>query len=110
MHDVDTNNTPGGAPEPTRSRRSFLAGALGASALAVPALALVSAGRAGAADPKNTKKLTGLTATSTVSTSPRPRRLRKSKPPPNNQISFPGSARRAARVSFGFLATMVTPG
>ena len=63
MHDVDTNNTPGGAPEPTRSRRSFLAGALGASALAVPALGLVSAPRAGAAPPtKNAKKLTGLTA------------------------------------------------
>jgi Ferritin-like domain len=62
MHDVATNNTPGGAPEPARSRRSFLARALGASALAVPALGLVSAPRAGAAPPKNPKKLSGLTA------------------------------------------------
>ena len=61
MFDVATNNTPGGAPKPIPSRRSFLARALGASALAVPALGLVSAPRAGAAPPSN-KKLTGLTA------------------------------------------------
>jgi hypothetical protein len=63
MHDVAVNNTSGGAPESDRSRRSFLAQGLRASALALPALALVRAGRAGAAAPKNTKKLTGLTAT-----------------------------------------------
>src|SRR5262249_53112036 len=59
MHDVTANDTPGGAPEPTRSRRSFLARAMGASALAVPALGLVSAPRAQAAPGK---KVTGLTA------------------------------------------------
>src|SRR5262245_12016116 len=51
MHDV-ANNTPAGGPK-AASRRSFLAGALGASALAVPALGLVSAPRAGAVPPKN---------------------------------------------------------
>lgn len=61
MNDVTTTNTTGGVPEPTRSRRSFLARAAGASALAVPALGLVAAPRAGAA-PKATKKLTELTA------------------------------------------------
>jgi hypothetical protein len=62
MHDVAANTTPGGAPEPNRSRRSFLARAVGASALAVPALGLVSAPRAAAAGPPP-KKVTGLTAT-----------------------------------------------
>ena len=60
MHDVTANSTPGGAPEPAPSRRSFLARALGASALAVPALGLVSAPRAAAGPPP--KKVTGLTA------------------------------------------------
>ena len=54
MRDVTTNHTPGGTP----SRRSFLARAAGAAALAAPALAL-AAPRAGAAPPK---KVTGLTA------------------------------------------------
>ena len=60
MRDAAANSTPGGAPEPVPSRRSFLARAAGASALAVPALGLVSAPRAQAAPPP--KKLTGLTA------------------------------------------------
>jgi hypothetical protein len=60
MFDVATNNTPGGAPESARSRRSFLLRALGGSALAVPALGLVSAPRAAAAP---NKKLTGFPAT-----------------------------------------------
>src|SRR5437660_12655330 len=58
MRDVTTNNTPG-APPPRHSRRSFLARAAGASALAVPALGLVSAPKASAAP---SKKVTGLTA------------------------------------------------
>src|SRR5262245_35373638 len=60
MQDVAVNSTPGGARGPS-SRRSFLARAVGASALAVPALGLLSAPRA-AAGP-HPKKLTGLTAT-----------------------------------------------
>ena len=58
MHDLTANNT----PESIRSRRSFLARAMGASALAVPALGLASMPRAAAAGPKNPKKVTGLTA------------------------------------------------
>jgi hypothetical protein len=60
MRDVAANNTPGGAPDPVPSRRTFLTLAAGASALAVPALGLLSAPRA-AAGPKP-KKVTGLTA------------------------------------------------
>jgi hypothetical protein len=61
MRDEIVNNAPGGS-EPTGSRRSFLARAMGASALTVSALGLVSAPKAGAA-PAKTKKVTGLTAT-----------------------------------------------
>lgn len=57
MRETAANSTPGGAPKPAHSRRSFLARAVGASALAVPALGLASA-----ADPKKSKKVTGLTA------------------------------------------------
>src|SRR5580658_8322154 len=53
---------------------------------------------------------TGITATSTVSTSPASRKLRNSKPPPNNHMSLPGSSRNAATVSFSFPATIVTSG
>src|SRR5207248_7006752 len=42
---------------------------------------------------------TGMTATSTVSTSPASSILRKSKPPPNSQMSLPEPFRRAATVS-----------
>jgi len=58
MSDVAANNTPG-VPGPARSRRSFLVRALGGSALAVPALGLLSAPRAGATPPKKPNKLTG---------------------------------------------------
>jgi hypothetical protein len=57
MNDVAANNTPG-APAPAPSRRSFLARAVGASALAVPALGLAAAPAAAAAP----KKATGLIA------------------------------------------------
>ncbi|HEY1375667.1 MAG TPA: ferritin-like domain-containing protein [Gemmataceae bacterium] len=60
MRDVSANNTPGGAPEHTPSRRSFLARAAAISAVSVPALGLVAAPRA-AAGPAP-KKVTGLTA------------------------------------------------
>jgi hypothetical protein len=52
------NNTP--APDRAATRRSFLSRALGASALAVPALGLVAAPRATAGSPK---KASGLSAT-----------------------------------------------
>jgi hypothetical protein len=61
MRDVTTNNTLKGTPEPARSRRMFLARALGASALAVPALSLMSPLRASAGQ-KNNKKASGLSA------------------------------------------------
>lgn len=61
MRDVVTNNSPDGASGRARSRRSFLMRALGASALAAPALTLMSATRA-SAGPKNNKKATGLNA------------------------------------------------
>jgi hypothetical protein len=54
-----TNNNPVGAPDLARTRRSFLARALGASALAVPALGLVSVPRATAG---SSKKVGGLSA------------------------------------------------
>jgi hypothetical protein len=60
MRDVPSNDTRDDAPEPVRSRRSFLAGAAGASALAAPALGLAMGSKARAGGPK---KLTGLTAT-----------------------------------------------
>jgi hypothetical protein len=63
MRDKAANSTPGGAPDPVRSRRSFLARAMGASALAVPALGLVSAPRVSADPPRGHKKATGLIAT-----------------------------------------------
>ena len=63
MRDKAANNTPGGVPDPVRSRRLFLARAMGASALAVPALGLVSAPRVSAASPGGHKKATGLIAT-----------------------------------------------
>jgi hypothetical protein len=53
------NDKPDHAPDRARSRRSFLARALGASALAVPALGLVSIPRAVAG---SSKKVGGLTA------------------------------------------------
>jgi hypothetical protein len=59
MRDVATNNTPDSTPEPVPSRRAFLTRAVGATALAVPALGLASAARAHAGPPK---KVTGLTA------------------------------------------------
>ncbi len=51
-----------------------------------------------------------MTPTSTVSTSPAASRLRKSSPPPNSQMSLPGSALRAATFSSAFSATIVTFG
>jgi rubrerythrin len=61
MHD-STANAPG-TPDAAHSRRSFLTRAMGASALAVPALGLVSAPSATAAPAKKgDKKATGLTA------------------------------------------------
>jgi hypothetical protein len=60
MRNAALNYTPGGAQETARTRRAFLARVAGASALAVPALAL-AAPRAGAA-PGSPKKLTGLNA------------------------------------------------
>jgi hypothetical protein len=61
MRDVTTNNAPDSARGAARSRRTFLARALGASALAVPALSLVSPLPA-SAGPKNNKKASGLSA------------------------------------------------
>ncbi len=60
MNDVPANDTRENAPEPARSRRSFLTRAAGASALALPALSLATTSKARAA---GSKKLTGLTAT-----------------------------------------------
>jgi hypothetical protein len=62
MRDEIKNNVPGDNSEPAGSRRSFLARTMGASALTLSALSLVSAPRAAAAPQKN-KKVTGLTAT-----------------------------------------------
>ena len=60
MSDVPANDTRENTPGPLPSRRSFLTRAIGASALAVPALGLAAAPRAAAGGPK---KVTGLTAT-----------------------------------------------
>jgi hypothetical protein len=60
MTDVRANDTREDAPEPARSRRSFLTHAVGASALALPTLSVVMTSKAKAA---GSKKLTGLTAT-----------------------------------------------
>jgi hypothetical protein len=60
MSDVHANDTREEAPEPARSRRSFLNRAAGASALALPALGLAMTSEARAAGPR---RLTGLTAT-----------------------------------------------
>jgi len=59
MHDGISNHISARASQGTRSRRAFLARALGGGALAVPALGLLTATRAQAA---SSKKLTGLTA------------------------------------------------
>src|SRR5262245_64964927 len=61
MRNVTTNISPTVGLGDARSRRSFLVRALGASALAAPALSLISATQA-SAGPKNNKKATGLTA------------------------------------------------
>src|SRR5256885_13121567 len=42
-------------------------------------------------------------ASSTVSTSPESRRLRKREPPPNSQMSFPGSDRKSTRLNSSHL-------
>src|SRR5258708_5207997 len=55
---------------------------------------LAGGGSSGIPSPRST----GLTATPTLSTSPASRTLRKSEPPPNNQMSFPDFARRATAV------------
>jgi hypothetical protein len=60
MSDVPANDTREDAPEPARSRRTFLNRAAGASALALPALSLAMPSKARAA---GSRKLTGLTAT-----------------------------------------------
>jgi hypothetical protein len=60
MSDVTANDIHHDAPEPARSRRSFLTRAAGTTALALPALTLATASKAGAAA---SKKVTGLTAT-----------------------------------------------
>jgi hypothetical protein len=60
MNDVRANETREDAPEPARSRRSFLTRAVGASALALPTLGVVVTSTARAA---GSRKLTGLTAT-----------------------------------------------
>jgi hypothetical protein len=60
MSDVPANDFQDNAPEPSRSRRSFLTRAAGASALALPTLSLAMTSKAKAA---GSKKLTGLTAT-----------------------------------------------
>src|SRR3954470_11141430 len=68
MSDVPAIDTRENTPGPVPSRRSFLARAAGASAVALPALTLLSSSRAQAkAKPKpkpgQPNKLTGLTAT-----------------------------------------------
>ena len=60
MSDVPANDRRENAPEPARSRRSFLTRAAGASALALPAFSLAMTSKASAA---GSKKVTGLTAT-----------------------------------------------
>src|SRR3954453_18429476 len=60
MSDVPANDTRENTPEPMPSRRSFLTRAAGASAVALPALALLNPSKAMARHPR---KLTGLTAT-----------------------------------------------
>jgi hypothetical protein len=60
MSDVPANDTRENAPEPARSRRTFLTRAAGASALALPALSLAMTSKARAA---GSRRLTGLTAT-----------------------------------------------
>jgi hypothetical protein len=60
MSDVPATDTRENAPEPGRSRRSFLTRAAGASALALPALSLAMTSKARAA---STHKVTGLSAT-----------------------------------------------
>jgi Ferritin-like domain len=59
MSDVPANDTVGNAPEPTRSRRSFLTRAAGVSALAVPTMTLITSRKAWAS---HQKTLTGLNA------------------------------------------------
>jgi hypothetical protein len=60
MSDVPAIDSLENAPEPARSRRSFLTRAAGASALALPAFSLAMTSKASAA---GSKKVTGLTAT-----------------------------------------------
>src|SRR4051812_33822166 len=60
MIDVTKSDTRKISPEPVPSRRSFLTRAAGASAAALPALALLNSSKAKAGHPK---QLTGLTAT-----------------------------------------------
>jgi Ferritin-like domain len=60
MSDVLAKYTRENSPEPVPSRRSFPTRAAGASAVALPALALLNSSKAKAGQPK---KLTGLTAT-----------------------------------------------
>ena len=60
MSDVPAIDSLKNAPEPARSRRSFLTRAAGASALALPAFSLAMTSKASAA---GSKKVTGLTAT-----------------------------------------------
>jgi hypothetical protein len=59
MSDIPTNHNQESAGLPTRSRRSFLTRAAGASAVVLPTLALLAPRKARAA---NQKKLTGLNA------------------------------------------------
>jgi hypothetical protein len=59
MYDVPANDTVGNAPEPARSRRSFLTRAAGVSALAVPTMTLITSRKAWASQQKI---LTGLNA------------------------------------------------
>jgi hypothetical protein len=70
MSDVPANDTCENTPEPMASRRSFLTRAAGASAVALPALTLLSSSTAQAKakpkpkpKPRQPTKLTGLTAT-----------------------------------------------
>jgi len=60
MSDVNANDSRENAPEPARSRRSFLTRAAGTSAVVLPALSLAMASKARASA---SKKVTGLTAT-----------------------------------------------
>jgi hypothetical protein len=60
MSDIHANDIKDINPEPTRSRRSFLASAAGASALTLPTFGLAMSPKAMAA---GSMKLTGLTAT-----------------------------------------------